>query len=72
MSVARPAHRTQTDRERARVPLSWGVRRGRVVRVGRLGLGGFDGDERLRIRGPAPAKPYEIEVGWYVARKPGM
>jgi SAM-dependent methyltransferase len=38
----------------------------------RLVLGGFDEEERIRIRGPAPAKPYEIEVGWYVARKPGV
>ncbi len=38
----------------------------------RLELAGFDEDERARIRGPAPAKPYEIEVGWYVARKPGV
>jgi SAM-dependent methyltransferase len=38
----------------------------------RLVLGGFDEEERVRIRGPAPAKPYEIEVGWYVSRKPGM
>jgi ubiquinone/menaquinone biosynthesis C-methylase UbiE len=38
----------------------------------RLALAGFDEDERIRIRGPAPAKPYEIEVGWYVSRKPGV
>ena len=38
----------------------------------RLELGGFDDAERARIRGPAPAQPYEIEVGWYVARKPGV
>ncbi len=38
----------------------------------RLTLGGFDEEERIRIRGPAPAKPYEIEVGWYVSRKPGL
>ena len=37
----------------------------------RLELAGFDEEERARIRGPAPAAPYEIEVGWYVARKPG-
>ena len=37
----------------------------------RLELGGFSEEERERIRGPAPARPYEIEVGWYVARKPG-
>jgi ubiquinone/menaquinone biosynthesis C-methylase UbiE len=38
----------------------------------RLELAGFDEDERVRIRGPASAAPYEIEVGWYVARKPGV
>ncbi len=37
----------------------------------RLELAGFDDEERSRIRGPAPATPYEIEVGWYVARKQG-
>jgi ubiquinone/menaquinone biosynthesis C-methylase UbiE len=35
----------------------------------RLELAGFDEEERSRIRGPAPGAPYEIEVGWYVARK---
>jgi len=38
----------------------------------RLVLAGFDEEERAQIRGPAPAPPYEIEVGWYVARKPGL
>jgi ubiquinone/menaquinone biosynthesis C-methylase UbiE len=38
----------------------------------RLELAGFDEEERVRIRGPAPAAPYDIEVGWYVARKPGL
>ena len=38
----------------------------------RLTLAGFDEDERARIRGAAPAKPYEVEVGWYVSRKPGV
>jgi ubiquinone/menaquinone biosynthesis C-methylase UbiE len=38
----------------------------------RLELAGFDEEERIRIRGPAPAKPHEIEVGWYVSRKPGV
>jgi ubiquinone/menaquinone biosynthesis C-methylase UbiE len=37
----------------------------------RLELAGFDEEERSRIRGPAPAAPYDIEVGWYVSRKPG-
>jgi len=36
----------------------------------RLELAGFDEEERARIRGPAPAAPDEIEVGWYVVRKP--
>jgi ubiquinone/menaquinone biosynthesis C-methylase UbiE len=38
----------------------------------RLELAGFDEEERARIRGPAPAAPYEIEVGWYVSRKPAV
>jgi SAM-dependent methyltransferase len=38
----------------------------------RLELAGFDEDERARIRGSAPAQPYEIEVGWYVVRKPAV
>ena len=38
----------------------------------RLELAGFDEDERERIRGPAPASPYDVEIGWYVSRKPGV
>ena len=38
----------------------------------RLELAGIGEEERARIRGPAPAPPYEIEVGWYVARKPAV
>jgi SAM-dependent methyltransferase len=38
----------------------------------RLELAGLDEEEKARIRGPGPARPYEIEVGWYVARKPGV
>jgi ubiquinone/menaquinone biosynthesis C-methylase UbiE len=38
----------------------------------RLELAGLDEEERTQIRGPAPAAPYEIEVGWYVARKPAV
>jgi SAM-dependent methyltransferase len=37
----------------------------------RLELAGLSEEERVRIRGAAPAAAYEIEVGWYVARKPG-
>jgi SAM-dependent methyltransferase len=36
----------------------------------RFDLAGTPAEERLRIRGPSPHDPYEIEVGWYVARKP--
>jgi ubiquinone/menaquinone biosynthesis C-methylase UbiE len=54
------------------VLLSSEVTREKVDLEERLELAGFDEEERARIRGPAPAKPYEIEVGWYVARKPGV
>jgi hypothetical protein len=54
------------------VLLSSEVTRESVDLEERLELGGFDEEERQRIRGPAPAAPYEIEVGWYVSRKPGM
>jgi ubiquinone/menaquinone biosynthesis C-methylase UbiE len=37
----------------------------------RLELAGKSEEERARIRGSAPAEPYAIEVGWYVARKSG-
>lgn len=37
----------------------------------RLELAGFTEEERMRIRGAAPASAYEIEVGWYVVRKAG-
>jgi SAM-dependent methyltransferase len=47
------------------------VTRERVDLERRLDLGGFSEEERDKIRGPAPASPYEVEVGWYVARKPG-
>ena len=46
--------------------------RERVDLEQRLELAGFDEAERERIRGPAPASPYEVEIGWYVARKPGV
>jgi ubiquinone/menaquinone biosynthesis C-methylase UbiE len=38
----------------------------------RLELAGFDEEERARIRGPGPAAPYDIEIGWYVSRKPAV
>ena len=37
----------------------------------RLELARLSEEERIRIRGAAPAARYEIEVGWYVSRKPG-
>lgn len=52
------------------VLLSSEVTRESVDLEQRLELAGFDEEERARIRGPVPAKPYEIDVGWYVARKP--
>ncbi len=54
------------------VVLSSEITREKVDLEERLELAGFDEAERARIRGPAPATPYEIEVGWYVARKPGV
>lgn len=53
------------------VVLTSEVTRERVDVERRLDLAGFSEEERATIRGPAPAGPYEVEVGWYVARKPG-
>jgi SAM-dependent methyltransferase len=36
-----------------------------------LDLGGVAEDERVPIRGLAPGALYDVELGWYVARKPG-
>ena len=36
-----------------------------------LDLGGVPEDERVQIRGLAPGAYYDVELGWYVARKPG-
>jgi SAM-dependent methyltransferase len=47
------------------------VTRERVDLERRLDLAGVSEDERTKIRGPAPAAPYEVEIGWYVSRKPG-
>jgi SAM-dependent methyltransferase len=54
------------------VLISSEVTRERVDVEQRLELAGLSEEERMRIRGAAPASSYEIEVGWYVARKPGM
>lgn len=37
----------------------------------RLDLAGVSEEDRERIRGPAPAAPYDVEIGWYVSRKSG-
>ena len=37
----------------------------------RLELAGMSEGDRERIRGPAAAEPYDVEVGWYVSRKAG-
>jgi SAM-dependent methyltransferase len=47
------------------------VTRERVDLERRLELAGIPEEERAKIRGPAPAAPYDVEIGWYVARKPG-
>ena len=36
-----------------------------------LDLVGLTGDERRRVSGMAPGAVYEVEIGWYVARKRG-
>jgi len=36
-----------------------------------LDLVGLEGEERRRVGGMAPGALYEVEVGWYVARKRG-
>jgi len=47
------------------------ITRERVDLEQRLELAGASEEERMRVRGLAPAAVYEIDVGWYVARKPG-
>lgn len=36
-----------------------------------LDLAGLEGEARERVRRMAPAARYDVEIGWYVARKPG-
>ncbi|MBA3376202.1 MAG: class I SAM-dependent methyltransferase [Gaiellaceae bacterium] len=47
------------------------VTRERIDLEQRLELAEVPEEERLRLRGLAPGSVFEIEVGWYVARKPG-
>jgi SAM-dependent methyltransferase len=47
------------------------VTRERVDLERYLELGGVPDEDRVRIRGLAPGAFYDVELGWYVARKPG-
>jgi SAM-dependent methyltransferase len=47
------------------------VTRERIDLEQRFELAGVAEDERVRLRGLAPASVYDVEFGWYVARKPG-
>ncbi|MDQ3671775.1 MAG: methyltransferase domain-containing protein [Actinomycetota bacterium] len=47
------------------------VTRERVDLELRFELAEIPEEERVRLRGLAPGSVFEIEVGWYVARKPG-
>jgi SAM-dependent methyltransferase len=47
------------------------VTRERVDLERRFELANVPAEERIRLRGLAPGALYDIEVGWYVARKPG-
>ncbi len=53
------------------VLLSHEVTRERVDLEQRLELADVPEEERVRLRGLAPDAVFEIEVGWYVARKAG-
>jgi SAM-dependent methyltransferase len=53
------------------VLLSHEVTRDRVDLEQRLELADVPDEERVRVRGLAPAAVYEVEIGWYVARKAG-
>ena len=53
------------------VLVTYEVTRERVDLEQRLELAEVPEEERIRLRGLAPGSVFEIEVGWYVARKPG-
>ena len=53
------------------VLLSYEVTKERVDLEQRLALAEVPEEERARLRGLAPGSVYEIELGWYVARKAG-
>jgi SAM-dependent methyltransferase len=52
------------------VLVAFEVERERIDLEERLALAEVPEEQRVRVRGLAPAPVYEIEVGWYVARKP--
>ena len=53
------------------VLLSSDVSREQIDLEQRLELAGVPEEDRVRVRGLAPGAVYEIEIGWYVAHKPG-
>jgi SAM-dependent methyltransferase len=53
------------------VLLTYEVTRERVDLEHRFELADIPEEERVRLRGLAPGSVFEIEVGWYVARKSG-
>lgn len=53
------------------VLLTQEVTRERIDLEQRLELADVPEEERVRLRGLAPGAWYDIEIGWYVVRKPG-
>lgn len=53
------------------VVVSSEVTRERIDLERYLDLAGVEDEERVQIRGVAPGAFYDVELGWYVARKPG-
>ena len=52
------------------VLVSFEVSRERIDLEERLELAEVPEEQRVRVRGLAPGSLYEIEIGWYVSRKP--
>jgi SAM-dependent methyltransferase len=53
------------------VLISYDVVHERVDLEQRLALGDVPEEQRVRVRGLAPGAVYDVEIGWYVARKAG-
>jgi SAM-dependent methyltransferase len=47
------------------------ITRERIDLEQRFEIAGTPDEDRVRLRGLAPAAVYEVDFGWYVARKPG-